>query len=258
MNQTKIAEQNSAFDNSFRELNKDEFSEHITKSEFESFISEELGNRENLKVLEIGCGSVSHINLGKNPYLVGIDIAAQQLERNTYLQEKIVANVEEYPLAESEYDVIVSWWVLEHLSCPDLVLENCRKALKPGGALILVSPDPRSLKGLITKFTPQWFHVLISRYIFGFSKAGVDEQGPFRTYLKESMSPSYINKFAQNHDDLSVGLFQQYENYWQEALRRRYWFANAAWSVAQVILETLSFGYINVRSTDYRFFIKKV
>lgn len=257
MNQSKVEEQKPVFTNSFKEQNKAEFSENITKSEFDSFISKQLGDRKNLKVLEIGCGSVSHINLGKDPYLVGIDIAAPQLERNKYLQEKIVANIEEYQLPESEYDVIVSWWVLEHLSRPDLVLKNCRQALKPNGALILVSPDPRSLKGLITKFTPQWFHVFISRYVFGFSKAGVDEQGPFRTYLKESMSPAYINKFAQNNN-LSVELFQMYENYWQEALRRRYWFANAIWSLAQVILETLSFGYINVRSTDYRFFIRKV
>ncbi len=257
MNQSKVEEQKPAFINSFQEQNKAEFSENITKSEFDSFISKQLGERENLKVLEIGCGSVSHINLGKDPYLVGIDIAAPQLERNKYLKEKIVANIEEYQLPESEYDVIVSWWVLEHLSRPDLVLKNCQQALKPNGALILVSPDPRSLKGLITKFTPQWFHVFISRYVFGFSKAGVDEQGPFRTYLKESMSPSYINKFAQNNN-LSVELFQMYENYWQEALKRRYWFVNAIWSMAQIILETLSFGYINVRSTDYRFFIKKV
>lgn len=257
MNPSNLEQEKSAFNNSFKELEKSQFSETQTKLEFESFISKQLGERKNLKVLEIGCGSTSHINLGKDPYIVGIDIAAEQLERNEILQEKIVANIEDYALPESEYDVIVSWWVLEHLARPDLVLKNCQQALKPDGALILVSPDPRALKGLITKFTPQWFHVLISRYIFGFSKAGVEEQGPFRTYLKESMSPSYIKKFSANNG-LSVELFQEYENYWQEALRRRYWFANAAWSVATVVLESLSFGYINVKHSDYRFYIRKI
>ena len=256
MNRANIEEKKPEFVNSFDKLNKEEFSENKTKSEFESYISQQLGTEKNLKVLEIGCGSVSHIDLGIDPYIVGLDLAAQQLERNTYIQEKIVANIEEYQLPESEYDVIVSWWVLEHLSRPDIVLKNCQQALKPNGVMILVSPDPRALKGLITKFTPQWFHVLVSRYIFGYSGAGVDEQGPFRTYLRETMSPSYIKKFAEDNN-LSVELFQMYENYWQEALRRRYWFADAAWKVGGAIIESLSFGYINVKYTDYRFFIRK-
>ncbi len=257
MNKLKLKEKKPVFVNSFKRLDKAQFSEMKTKLEFESFISDRLGEKENLKVLEIGCGSVSHINLGKNPHIVGIDIAPQQLERNTILQEKIVANIEEYQLPESEYDVIVAWWVLEHLSRPDLVLQNCQQALKSKGVLILVSPDPRALKGIITKFSPQWFHVFISRYLFGFSQAGVDEQDPFKTYLKETMSPQYINKFAKNNN-LSVELFQRYENYWQEALRRRYWFVNAIWGIGKLILEFLSFGQIDVKNIDYRFVIKKV
>ena len=256
MERASIEKRKPKFVNSFGTLNQEEFSENKTKSKFKSYISEQLGTKENLKVLEIGCGSVSHIDLGINPYIVGLDIAAQQLERNTYIKEKIVANIEEYQLPKSEYDVIVSWWVLEHLSCPDLVLKNCQQALKPDGVLILVSPNPRALKGLITKFSPQWFHVFVYRYIFGFSGAGANEQGPFRTYLRETMSPSYIKKFVE-HNSLSIELFQMYENYWQEALRRKYWFANAIWKVGGAIIESLSFGYINVRHTDYQFFIRK-
>ena len=65
-------EEEQVFVNSFHTLDTAQFSESRTKLEFEYFISKQLGNQENLKVLEIGCGSVSHINLGKNPYLVGI------------------------------------------------------------------------------------------------------------------------------------------------------------------------------------------
>lgn len=256
MSKSQIKEKQPVFNNSFKTLDKAQFSEMQTKLEFESFISQQLGDQENLKVLEIGCGAMSHINLGKNPYLVGLDVSAKQLARNTNLQEKIVANIEEYQLPEATYDVIVSWWVLEHLSCPDLVLQNCYHALKLNGVMILVSPDPRAFKGIITKLSPQWFHVFISRYIFGNLQSGVDEQGPFRTYLKESMSPQYINKFAQDHN-LSVELFQKYENYWQEALRRRYWFVNISWSLVGIILKFLSLGYINVKYSDYRFFIRK-
>lgn len=256
MIQSKIKEEQPVFVNSLNKLDKTQLSENKTQLEFESFIDNLIGEKENLKVLEIGCGSVSHINLGKNTYIVGIDISAQQLERNSILQEKIVADIQEYELPQSEYDVIVAWWVFEHLSRPDLVLKNCQQALKPNGIIILVSPDPRALKGLITKFSPHWFHVLISRYVFGYIKAGVDEQGPFKTCLRESMSPQSIQKFAANNN-LSVEYFQTYENYWQEAMRKRYWWINIIWNSVKMVLENLTFGYIKVESTDYRFLLKK-
>lgn len=257
MSQLIIEDKEQVFVNSLDGLDQTQLSENRTKLEFVSLLDNILGSKKNLKVLEIGCGSVSHINLGENPYIVGIDIAEPQLKRNSILQERIVADIEEYELPQSQYDVIVAWWVLEHLSQPDLVLKKCQQALKTGGVIILVSPDPRALKGLITKFTPQWFHVFLSRYVFGYTKAGIDEQGPFKTCLRESMSPQSIEKFAKNNN-LSIECFQMYENYWQEAMRKRYWWINAIWNILKVVLETLSFGYINVQHTDYRFILKKV
>lgn len=257
MSQSKVKEKQSPFVNSLKILDQSKLAEIKTKKEFDSYIDNLIGDQENLKVLEIGCGGVSHLNLGNDPYLVGIDVSAKQLKRNTILDEKIVADIEDYKLPELEYDIIVAWWVLEHLSRPDSVLKNCQKALKKDGLLILVSPEPKSLKGLITKFTSQWFHVFISRYIFGYIKAGVEEQGPFKTYLKSSMSVESIQKFAENNN-LSIEYFKMYENYWQEALRTRYWWVNIPWNIARVALETLSFGYIKVKNTDYRFVLKKV
>lgn len=257
MNQSKVKEKQSVFVNSLEILDQNKLAERKTKQEFDSYINNLLGGKENLKVLEIGCGGVSHLSLGNNPHLVGIDVSAKQLKRNTILDEKIVADIEDYELPESEYNIIVAWWVLEHLSRPDSVLRNCQKALKKDGLLILVSPEPKSLKGLITKFTSQWFHVFISRYIFGYTKAGVEEQGPFKTYLKSSMSVKSIQKFAVNNS-LSVEYFKMYENYWQEAIRTRYWWVNIPWNIVRVVLETLSFGYIKVKNTDYRFVLKKV
>lgn len=48
-----------------------------------------------------------------------------------------------HELAEIEkYDGIIAMHVLEHSPFPLLVLENIRRALKPGGYLCLVVPDP--------------------------------------------------------------------------------------------------------------------
>jgi 2-polyprenyl-3-methyl-5-hydroxy-6-metoxy-1,4-benzoquinol methylase len=256
MSQSKFQKKEASFVNSLDKIDKTKLSEKKTQLELESFIDNLLSEQENLKILEIGCGELSHINFGNNPHIVGIDVSAKQLERNTDLDEKIVANIEEYKLPEMEYDVIVAWWVLEHLSQPNLVLQNCQKALRENGVIILVSPDPNALKGLITKFTSQWFHEFTSRYIFGYSQAGVEEQGPFKTHLKNSMSVQSIKKFAKNNN-LSVEYFKMYENYWQEAIRKRYWGVNILWNIAKITFETLSFGYIRVKNTDYQFILKK-
>ena len=66
------------------------------------------------------------------------------------------------------------------------------------------------------------------------------------------MSPESIQKLAAG-DNLSVEYFQMYENYWQEAMRKRYWWINTVWNVVRFMVENLSFGYIKVKDTDYRF-----
>jgi 2-polyprenyl-3-methyl-5-hydroxy-6-metoxy-1,4-benzoquinol methylase len=165
--------------------------------QLQSVIDTLLHDKNQLKVLEIGCGSCSHVDLGQNAYMVGIDISQKQLDRNTTLDEKICGDVESYFLPQEEFDVIVCWWILEHLSHPDKALENCQKSLKKDGIMILAIPNVMSVKGLITKLTPHWFHVWFYRYIFGEKLAGIDDQVPFKTYLRMSLSPPSIKQFAK-------------------------------------------------------------
>jgi ubiquinone/menaquinone biosynthesis C-methylase UbiE len=122
-----------------------------------------LAGRDHIRLLEAGCGSASQIRFNAAVHVVGIDIAPEELEKNRAVQEKILGDIQDYPLPEAEFDVVVCWMVLEHLPRPRQALVNMFRAAKPGGIVILGFPNLASIKGLVTKFTPFWFHNVLYR-----------------------------------------------------------------------------------------------
>jgi SAM-dependent methyltransferase len=166
-------------------------------AELQSVLDKLLDGKNGLKVLEAGCGSATHIRLNEDAYLVGIDISAKQLERNLNLNEKILGDVQYHRFEPVAFDLIICWDVLEHLSNPELALDNFSSAIKDGGIIILKMPNFWSFKGLVTKCSPLWFHTVYYKYIFRSSHAvNVDDFGPFKTYLKSSISLHGIEKYT--------------------------------------------------------------
>ncbi|MCS6987964.1 MAG: class I SAM-dependent methyltransferase [Chloroherpetonaceae bacterium] len=135
------------------------------------------------RVLEAGCGSISHLKLN-NPNATGIDISQHQLERNQHLAERICADLHSYdnPEWSEAFDLVVCWDVLEHLSNPKIVVEKFFRWAKPTGKIVLAYPNPQTLKGVVTKYSPYFVHQLFYRVASGtpFSASKTD-QGPFRT-----------------------------------------------------------------------------
>jgi SAM-dependent methyltransferase len=228
----------------------------VEDPKLQSVVDVLIQHRQPFKVLEIGCGSCSHIEIPQNSYIVGIDISQKQLDRNEILNEKILADAETYDFPESEFDLIVCWWILEHLSQPEKVLDNCRKALKKDGIMVLAIPNVMSLKGLITKYTPHVFHVWFYRYIFGEKLAGVDDRLPFKTFLRFSISPESVNQFALKNN-LSVERLHTYENPRQTKLRARHWLIDTAWKMMAPVIKAVSFGKIDAELTDFIIVMKK-
>jgi SAM-dependent methyltransferase len=164
--------------------------------QLQTFIDELLKSKNEINVLEAGCGSASRIHFKPKSHMVGIDISPKQLFRNTILDEKILGDIQSYDFQPSVFDVIVCWDVLEHLEKPQAALEKFAYAVKEGGIVILKLPNLISVKGLLTKFTPHWFHVLFYKYIYGDKKAREEDRGPFKTYMRFSISPQSLKKTA--------------------------------------------------------------
>ncbi len=150
-------------------------------------------------VLEAGCGSLSRFEFGSNFHITGIDISSKQLERNENVNEKILGDLQTYKLQVDQYDIIMCIDVLEHLSKPNQALNNLFGAIKRDGIAVLSSPDPLSVKGLVTKFTPHWFHVFIYRRIYKLPNAGKEDTAPFKTFLRFRMSKNAVIKRANSY-----------------------------------------------------------
>ncbi len=171
------------------------------QKDFQEFINEELDSKNGIKVLEAGCGSntIENIKINKEKHITGIDISRKQLARNNYLNKKILGDLQKYEFENNNYDLVVCWDVLEHLIKPKLALDNMSKALKPGGLMVLKLPNLMSFKGLLTRFTPHSLHVLYYKLIYKQPNAGKDDIGPFKTFLKYSVAPNSLKKYANKN-----------------------------------------------------------
>jgi hypothetical protein len=72
-------------------------------------------------------------------------------------------------------------------------------SVKNNGRIIISSPNPSSLKGLVTKFTPHFFHIYVYRYIYKVKNAGREDTAPFKTFMRFAIRPHNISKVAKEY-----------------------------------------------------------
>lgn len=144
-------------------------------------------------VLEAGCGRFKHFAYPEGMAIAGLDISPDQLARNDYAAEKFLGDVQTFRL-ERQFDAVVSVFVLEHLADPAAALDNMLAWTRPGGLLILAVPNVLSLKGLVTKFTPFWFHHLAYRVVYR------RPYSIFPTTLRWSIAPRALRRRFAGHE----------------------------------------------------------
>jgi len=210
-------------------------SHHLGVSEFCNTL---LEAKPRIRMLEAGCGSGSHVKFRPVTDAVGIDISGEQLARNITVQEKIRGDIQSYPLPKDEFDVVVCWWVMEHLSRPKDALRNMCSSVKPGGLLVLAFPNLLSYKGMITKFTPLWFHQLYYR-------AKKYKSHPFPTYLRTAILPRNVIRFSQDNG-FSLVYFELAEgDQTIQRIRTKSRLVDLAVSTVTLTLQALSFGKLD-------------
>ncbi|MFC3193140.1 class I SAM-dependent methyltransferase [Marinicella sediminis] len=105
---------------------------------------------EGKDVLDAACGEGygSHLLAQQANSVTGVDIDPQAIAhaQKTYQQDHltfITSDVLTLPLESDTYDVIVSFETLEHLSEHQQLLAEFKRVLKPGGVLLISTPDKR-------------------------------------------------------------------------------------------------------------------
>jgi 2-polyprenyl-3-methyl-5-hydroxy-6-metoxy-1,4-benzoquinol methylase len=103
---------------------------------------------ESNRVLDVGCGNgdlMGRLNaLGWSATGVDPDPLAVTEARRRGLDAK-VGTVADQNYADGHFDAVVSSHVIEHMDQPRQFLRECSRILKPGGTLIVVTPNGKSL-----------------------------------------------------------------------------------------------------------------
>lgn len=181
-------------------------------------IQEHLAGTAQPRLLDAGCGSLSWLTL-EGCHLTGIDISKKQLDRSDHLDERILGDVQHHDLRGQDYHLIMCMDVIEHLDRPEEAIRRFHEGLGANGLLLLAAPNYRSIWAQVTKYLPHSMHVLYYRKILGNENAGVDDIGPFPTYLRAEICPRKIqNQWRKLGGE--VLLLDEHEGHMQNWLRK--------------------------------------
>ncbi len=155
--------------------------------------------RTRLSIYEAGGGSTSFLPLEvlRRAHVTVVDIDEDQIRNNDYAQETILGDIQSYRFAPASFDLVICYNVIEHLPDVEAALLRFCESLKPGGLILIGAPNPKSLSGVVTKYSPHWFHVWFYRHVRGDKKAGLPGQAPFPTHYHPLVTPSKLEAFAR-------------------------------------------------------------
>jgi SAM-dependent methyltransferase len=103
----------------------------------------ELGLPSNPRILDAGCGSGRFmVELAKLGGVTGVELSdtSVALARERELGEVVAGSVLDMPFADASFDLAVSLDVIEHLDDDLAALRELRRAVAPGGALLITVP----------------------------------------------------------------------------------------------------------------------
>lgn len=108
-------------------------------------------NFEHATILDIGCNDGTFLSLikNKNNNLFGIEannFAAQEaIKKGIDVKQFFFDDKTQMPFDDNFFDVIVAGEIIEHIYDTDFFLDEIKRLLKPGGQLIISTPNIASL-----------------------------------------------------------------------------------------------------------------
>jgi SAM-dependent methyltransferase len=116
-------------------------------------------------VLHLGCGADQSIGLKDiSKFVIGIDLDPW-IYRNQDIDSGSFGDICNLPFKNESNDLVISRWVLEHLKSPERSIHEAARVLKPGGCLILLTPNQFHYAGFITRITPHGLQKLFVKYL---------------------------------------------------------------------------------------------
>jgi SAM-dependent methyltransferase len=105
-------------------------------------LDEALG--QGVVALEAGCGRTTRLadHRDRIVRLVGVDVDQVAGRENPFLDEFVVANLDErLPFADDAFDLVYANFVVEHLGHPARAFAEWRRVLRAGGYLVILTSN---------------------------------------------------------------------------------------------------------------------
>jgi SAM-dependent methyltransferase len=211
-----------------------------------------------LSIYEAGGGSTSFLPLEilQRAHVTVVDIDEDQIRSNDYAQETILGDIQSYRFPPGSFDLVICYNVIEHLADVEAALLGFCEALKQGGLILIGAPNPKSLSGVVTRYSPHWFHVWFYRHVRGEKQAGQRGQPPFPTYFHPLVTLSNLENFASTHG-LQTIYRKQYESPRYPEMRARKPVFAALLDTIACVMNFLLPGNVDVRHGDYHVILRK-
>ena len=212
-----------------------------------------------LAIYEAGGGSTSFLPLEvlRRAHVTVVDIDEDQIRNNDYAQETILGDVQSHRFEPGSFDLVICYNVIEHLPDVEAALLRFCESLKQGGLILIGAPNPKSLSGVVTEYSPHWFHVWFYRHVRGDEKAGLPGQAPFPTFFHPLVTLSRLETFAAAHG-LQMIYRKEYESPRYPEMRSRKPAFAALIDAAASVMNFLLPGKSDVRRGDYHVILRKI
>jgi 2-polyprenyl-3-methyl-5-hydroxy-6-metoxy-1,4-benzoquinol methylase len=127
--------------------------------------------RAGARILDVGCGKGhflrTALRLGMECHGVEPGLASQPAFAEQPGVELFAGTLEQAAYPDDYFDVITINHVLEHVHSPASTLRELRRVLKPGGTVVIATPQSRNLPFALLR--EDWVQLDVPRHLFTFS-----------------------------------------------------------------------------------------
>jgi ubiquinone/menaquinone biosynthesis C-methylase UbiE len=127
------------------------------------------------RLLDAGCGRYMKFcnEFSDTARVVGIDLDSVLETDNQQAPFGIRGDLSHLPFPSDHFDIVISRSVIEHLEDPQQVFREFCRVLRPGGRVVLVTPNKYDYVSLIAAVTPYRLHRALVSRIFRVSEDDV-------------------------------------------------------------------------------------
>lgn len=131
--------------------------------------------RPGQRLLDAGCGRYLKFckELSGTARVVGIDLGSTLETDNQSAPFGVRGDLSRLPFASEQFDMVISRSVVEHLDDPLLAFREIGRVLRPGGKVVIVTPNKYDYVSLIAAITPYRLHRRLVSRIFQSSEDDV-------------------------------------------------------------------------------------